>query len=326
MHFQRFTVSDHGQLRQEIEQVRAELADAEARGEPLAVLELAAALGELLTTARDEAAARSVIRAYLPLALEYGSSEATGWLLLSLYPAYQEGGEEVRSMTVSQLFRIGGLALVLGAIVSIAHLIARSVITAGLDPVSAAQQGFWVPMSALGVLGAVLVLLGLPALYASTAGSTGWVGLAGVMLITLAWLFFRVFLSLYSLLVMPWLATQAPVLVAAGAPLPTGIIITFAIGLVAELAGSVLLAIPLLQGRIQPRWAGLLLPAAVLLRVAGNLIAPAGPANNLALNLLSNLGPMLLLGTLGYLGFRMWHNAAPADREGGVSARAVGGR
>lgn len=89
MHFQRFTVSDHGQLRQEIEQVRAELADAEARGEPLAVLELAATLGDLLTTAGDEAAARSAIRAYLPLALEYGSSEATGWLLLSLATANQ---------------------------------------------------------------------------------------------------------------------------------------------------------------------------------------------------------------------------------------------
>jgi hypothetical protein len=71
MHFQRFTVSDQEQLLQEIEQVRAELADAEARGEPLAILELAAALGELLTTARDEAAARSVLRAYLPLALEH---------------------------------------------------------------------------------------------------------------------------------------------------------------------------------------------------------------------------------------------------------------
>jgi hypothetical protein len=43
--------------------------------------------------------------------------------VISSHPAYQEGGEEVRNMMVSQRFRIGGLALVFGAIASIAYLI-----------------------------------------------------------------------------------------------------------------------------------------------------------------------------------------------------------
>ena len=93
------------------------------------------------------------------------------------------------------------------------------------------------------------------------------------------------------------------------------------IGLVAELVGSVLLAIPFIRGRVQPRWVGYMLPAAAFLRVVGNFIAPSGPATNLAINLLSNLGPMLLLVALGYLGLRMWLEHAPASRAGGALER-----
>jgi hypothetical protein len=69
-----------------------------------------------------------------------------------------------------------------------------------------------------------------------------------------------VFLSLYSVLVAPWLADQTPSFVAAAAPLPAGIIIAFIAGLVAELVGSVLLAIPFIQGHVQPRWVGYYCP------------------------------------------------------------------
>lgn len=219
-------------------------------------------------------------------------------------------------MTSSQLFRISGLALVIGAVAFIVHIVARSVITAGSDPASFAKEGLWIPINVFGVLGAALVLLGLPAMYARMAGSTGRLGLLGVVLIALAWLFFGVFLSLYSVLLAPWLAEEAPSLVAASAPLPAGIIIAFIIGLAAELVGSVLLAIPFIQGRVQPRWVGYMLPAAALLTVVGNFIAPSGPAPNLAINLLSNLGPMLLLVALGHLGFRMWLQPAPAGQAG----------
>jgi hypothetical protein len=54
-----------------------------------------------------------------------------------------------------------------------------------------------------------------------------------------------------------------------------------------------------------------MLPAAALLRVAGNLMAPSGPASNLVINLLSNLGPLLLMIALGALGLRLWVEHAP---------------
>jgi hypothetical protein len=50
--------------------------------------------------------------------------------------------------------------------------------------------------------------------------------------------------------------------------------------------------------------------------VVGNLfIAPGGPASNLAVNLLSNLGPVLLLIGLAYLGFRMLSEQYPTVVE-----------
>ncbi len=210
-------------------------------------------------------------------------------------------------MTSSQLNRISGLGLLIGAIAFVVHVILRSVITAGLDPSIFAKQGLWVPINALGVMGAALVLLGLPAMYTRVAGPTGLLGLVGVVLIAVSWMFFGVFLSLYSVLVLPWLADKAPSLVAASAPLPVGFVIAFITGLVAWFMGTVLLAIPFIRGRVQPRWVGYVLPASALWVVVGNLvIAPSGPATNLAINLLSNLGPVLLLVAVGYLGSRMW--------------------
>lgn len=206
-------------------------------------------------------------------------------------------------MTNTQIFRISGVVLVAGAVTFIVHLVARSLITAGADPATMAQQALWVPVNLLGVLGAILVLLGLPGLYAWMAGASRFSGLAGMVLLALAWLFFALFLSLYAALVAPWFAEQAPAL--AVAPLPAAILIAFIVAMVAEVTGTVLLALPFLRGRVAPRWVGYVLPAAALLRVAGNLMVPSGPAANLAVNLLSNLGPVLLLIALGDLGLRM---------------------
>src|SRR3990170_8079232 len=215
-------------------------------------------------------------------------------------------------MTSSQLFRISGLGLFVGAIAFVVHVVLRAVITAGPAPATVAKQSSWVPISALGLMGAALVLLGLPAMYARMAGPTGVIGLVGVVLIALALMFFGVFLSLYSVLVLPWLADKAPSLVAASVPLPVGFVIAFIAGLVAWFVGAVLLAIPFIRGRVQPRWVGYVLPASALWVVVGStIIAPSGPATNLAINLLSNLGLVLLLVGVGYLGFRMWSEHAP---------------
>ena len=213
-----------------------------------------------------------------------------------------------RTVSGTQLFRIGGLLVIVGVVSFVLHVVLRSVISASVDPALSAKGGLWVPVNALGALGAALVLLGLPAVYARMSGQGGLHGLVGVALIAAAWMFFGVFLSLYGALVAPWLADEAPSLVAADAPTPEGVVVSFAVAL---------LAAPFVGGRMRPRWVGYLLPASALWVAVGTLvIAPGGPASNLAVNLLSNLGPVLLLIGLGYLGLRAWAERAPAKHVG----------
>jgi hypothetical protein len=215
----------------------------------------------------------------------------------------------------SQLFRISGLALLVGAVAFIVYIVTRSDITAGPDPATFYKEDLWVPINALGATGAMLVLMGLPAVCARMAGLTGLtglLGLVGVALIAIAWMFFGVFLSLYGVLVAPWLADQAPSLVAGSAPLPAGFIIAFSAGLVSQSVGTVLLAIPFIRRRVEPSWVGYMLPVSALAAVVGDLIASNGPATNLAVNLASNLGPALLLVALGYIGLQMLSEHAPA--------------
>jgi len=209
------------------------------------------------------------------------------------------------------LFRLSGLALVIGGAAFILHIASRSVLTSEMDLVTAYRDALWVPINVLGVFGALLVLLGLPAMYARMAGSTGLLGLAGVVLISLEWIFFGVFLSLFAVLVAPWLAGEAPALVGTSSRLPAAFTIAFVTALLAWLIGAVLLAIPLIRGGVRPRWVGVLLPISAMWAVAGDLIAPSGPSTTLAVNLLSNLGPVLLVVALGRLGAGTWTEQAP---------------
>jgi hypothetical protein len=210
-------------------------------------------------------------------------------------------------MTNSQLSRVNRLALLIGAVAFVVHLVLRSLMTAGIEPTAFAKQALWVPVNSLGLIGAALLVLELPVVYAGVAGPINWLGLVGVALVDVAWMFFGVFLSLYAMLLLPWLADKAPLLVAAGTPLPAGLVIAFIAGLAAWLVGAVLLAIPFVRGRLQPRWVGYVLLASAFWLVVGNLIiAPSGPPTNLAINLLSNLGPVLFLVPVGYICTRTW--------------------
>jgi hypothetical protein len=212
---------------------------------------------------------------------------------------------------------IGGLLVVVGAVTFVAHLVVRSVLTAGVDSAVSAQASLWAPINALGALGAVLVLLGLPAVYARMVSQGGLAGLVGFALIEMAWIFFGLFLSLYGALVLPWLAVQAPQLVDGSSPTPSGVVVAFALGLLTWLLGAALLAVPFVRGRVHGRWVGYVLPGSGLWALVGVVvIAPDGPATNLAVNLLSNAGLALLLLALGYLGFRAWAERAPAKYVG----------
>ncbi len=218
-------------------------------------------------------------------------------------------------MTSAQLLRASGLALLTGAVLFIVHIVARSAITAnaGGITVTFAKDGLWVPINALGVIGAVLVLVGMPAMYARMAGSSGLLGVIGVLLIALGWLFFGLFLSFYSMAVLPWLATNTPLLVD-GLNQHPPMLVAFSAALLAEVVGIVLFAIPFVRGRVHPRWVAYVLFASAVMTMGGIFIAPSGPATNVTINLLSNLGPVLLMIAIGALALRMWAKHAPTEQ------------
>ena len=58
----------------------------------------------------------------------------------------------------------------------------------------------------------------------------------------------------------------------------------------------------------------------------GDVVAPSGPAANLAVNLLSNLGSMLLMLALAVLGLQMWREHAHIRADQSVKHQAVAGR
>jgi tetratricopeptide (TPR) repeat protein len=89
MHFQRFTAADPQELVVHIESARRTLVDAKARDQMSEYLDIAASLGSMLTTARQEEEARSLLLQSLALSRERGTPEQSGWLLLYLATANQ---------------------------------------------------------------------------------------------------------------------------------------------------------------------------------------------------------------------------------------------
>jgi hypothetical protein len=218
--------------------------------------------------------------------------------------------------TSTRLAATGSRLVAIGAVAYVVHLVVRSLLTAGVDPVAAAQSALWLPANALGTLGAALVLLGLPAILGGNTRPVGRAGLIGFVLLEVSWIFFGLFLSLYGALILPWLAEQAPRLVDGTAPTPPAIQMAFVFGFLAWLVGAVLVAIPLLKGPARTRRVGVILPASALWALVGSLvIAPDGPASNLAVNLLSNLGPALLLTGLADLALQVTVNHAPTGHR-----------
>ena len=192
-------------------------------------------------------------------------------------------------MSTRSFVRLSGLVLVTGAVISSVCLVIGGFFFA--PPSSSANQPLNV-IAEFALAGAtILVLLGLAGVYASRAKGFGITGLFGIALVFAA-----------AAMVEPWLATQAPNLVDGFGPPPF-----FAYYNIAEVllvAGSILLAIPLLRGRVSPRWAGFALLLSVVVGV-GTFFFDAFPSS-LASGLLTAAAPIMLLGALVGLGYQAW--------------------
>jgi hypothetical protein len=200
---------------------------------------------------------------------------------------------------VSNAVRLSCWAAVVGAAITIIAVLILAIAVSGnaLD-VKTAQSTAFLAGNLAGFVGGVLLVYGLPGVYARWREDWGRMGLAGIVLIALA-LMIIAFASMLSAIVDPWLADKAPNLLKdPGPPLFFAIFIVL---MLATIAGTILMAIPILRRRVGPRWIGFLLVASAVMYPV--YIYAAFSSRNVLLSLVGSLSPILFLFAVGYLGY-----------------------
>ena len=199
--------------------------------------------------------------------------------------------------------RLSGLGVVAGSAVSILLLLVGA-------PTAYITQPIYIASEYLVAAATVLVLFGLPGVYASRAQGFGVVGLIGMALVFTANVMVGVFANLYGAMVDPWLTTEAPKLANGFGPPP--LFAYFNVAEVALVVGSVLLAIPMLRGRVSPRWASTVLLLSVVIGMVFFFLIPS-LNNTITTSLLAQVPTILLLAALAGLGHQAWSKPALAQ-------------
>ena len=205
-------------------------------------------------------------------------------------------------MSARVTFRLAGIALVVGAVLSFVTSLLSSLLFAGNDPTPYAGNPLFVPVNLLGVLGTARLLFGVPLLFVSRPEGWGVLGLVGFALLFLTGVMFGIFFSLFSALFVPYLVQHAPNVLKGNGP--PALFPFFIGGTLLEVIGAVLIAVPILRGLVARREVGYLLIAAAVMAVVG--FAVGGNGSNVLLSLVGNLSNLLLFGALGWLGYLLW--------------------
>ena len=167
-------------------------------------------------------------------------------------------------MSSTQLFRLSGISLLLGAAVNVI----AGVMTLFLDSSLSAspttiQSPLWSTFWSLAFVGIVLLLLGFPALYLRQVGERGGVvGLIGVFLVALG-SFLGMATTAYCVSIAPLLAAKAPNLINAG--YETSLAVFGISATVLGIIGPLLLGIAVIRAKVFPLLVGLLLMVAGVL-------------------------------------------------------------
>src|SRR5215469_10791602 len=159
-------------------------------------------------------------------------------------------------MSSITLYRASGLALLLGAVLVIIGLPSSFVFPPD-SPLTLAMIGVWTS-------GVVLVQLGLPGIVARQASRAGWLGFAGFILMFSGGFLLISFFAVLDLTIFPWLDVQAPQLSAQFFTANSAVNMYAAVASSLFGVGGVLLGIATMRARVFPRWAGLLLIVGVV--------------------------------------------------------------
>jgi hypothetical protein len=218
-------------------------------------------------------------------------------------------------MSSTQLYRLSGISLLVGAVVSVI----AGVMTLFLDSSLSAspttiQSPLWSTLWSLAFAGIVLVLPGLPALYLRlAAGRGGVVGLIGVLLVVLG-SFLGMATTAYFVSILPLLAAKAPNLINAGYETSLAV---FGIGAtVLGIIGPLLLGIAVIRAKVFPSLVG------ILLIVSGVLSPVTTFSSGVLFALIGLVGIVSAAMAYGWVGMILTkqHNVAGAEAPSSVQA------
>ena len=213
-------------------------------------------------------------------------------------------------MTTLQLYRLSGLALVIGTVLWAVSQIVSGVVFPDNNDVAAATNPLNILLGLVSVVGSILALLGLPGMYARTAHEGGLAWLVGIALTAITGMLFGVFLGLMSVVVFPALASRAADLFSEGPP--PAFFALFIVATLTNVLGAILMAIPMIRRGIYARWCGFVLLVGAVLAVIGFFASGPG-ATSLIGQILSVISPLPLAVVLGWAGYRLWStDKAPA--------------
>jgi len=155
-------------------------------------------------------------------------------------------------MSSTTSYRLSGVALILGSVLTIIYQISQAFISGPFPEALASPVA--VIGSLIGFIGSLFVLLGLPGMYARQAKPAGILGLLGFLFVWYVILFQGVLIPFTSVTIVPMLVTDPATrhILAAG---PLASFTPFSIpSEVGQVLGVLLLAIATLRARVFPRW------------------------------------------------------------------------
>ena len=223
-------------------------------------------------------------------------------------------------MTSLQLYRLSGLALVIGMVLSTVSSIASAVVFPDSTDVAAAVNPLNILLSVLGAVGTMLALFGLPGMYVRAASEGGRLWLIGVVLIAITGMLFGVFVGLASAVVFPAVASQAANLFSQGPP--PAFLAVFVVATLANVFGAILMAVPMITRGIYARWCGYVLLAAAALGVI-NFVTGGPGATSLVSQILGVIAPLPLYLVLGWAGYKLWSSDSGLAADGATRSVAA---
>lgn len=220
-------------------------------------------------------------------------------------------------MSANTSYRLSGIALLLGAALSVANLVIQGV-ALGASDLATMLSSLDFTSNVLGIVGGGLVLLGLPGMYARQAHRAGIIGLLGFLCVWYVTLVQSVLLSFGNLTVMSDMAAGI-------VPQQAAILMTpppvwgpfFMLSMVCEVVGILLLAIAILRVGVFPRWIGWTFVATLVVGVVS--LAPGVPE---AVSTLVGILAYLAIGGVGFALLTLARDASAATTQASVRAAA----